>query len=42
MQEYFERLNIAVLSIGKIKEIIKMDIKNTINAWEQEKNVDKS
>lgn len=40
-QKYFERLNIAVLSIGKIKEIIKIDIKNTINAWEQDKNVDK-
>ncbi len=32
-QKYFERLNISVLSISKIKDLIKTDIKNTINAW---------
>ncbi|MGD2072836.1 MAG: hypothetical protein PVG65_05045 [Candidatus Thorarchaeota archaeon] len=40
-QKYFERLNIAVLSIDKIKELIKTDIKNTINAWNNGKEVDK-
>jgi len=39
--KYFERLNIAVLSIGKVKELIKTDVKNTLNAWEKGKQVDK-
>jgi hypothetical protein len=33
---YVERLNIATLSIGEIKELIKDDIEATINAWTQE------
>lgn len=33
-QKYFERLNISVLSISKIKQIIKDDIKRTIKAWD--------
>ena len=39
--KYFERLNISVLSIGKIKELIKLDIKNTLNAWEKGRLVEK-
>jgi len=39
--KYFERLNISVLSIGKIKELIKDDIKNTINAWNNGRDVQK-
>lgn len=39
--KYFERLNIPVLSIGKIKELIKLDIKNTLVAWEKNRNVEK-
>ena len=33
--EYFERLNISVLSIAGIKDLIKSDITNTIAIWEQ-------
>lgn len=33
--EYFEQLNISVLSISKIKTLIKEDIKLTENAWEK-------
>ena len=32
---YHERLNIAVLSIAKIKDAVKNDILRTMNAWEQ-------
>jgi len=39
--KYFERLNISVLSIGKIKELIKSDIKMTLNAWDKGRNVQK-
>jgi hypothetical protein len=39
--KYFERLNISVLSIGKIKELIKSDIKNTLNAWDKGRDVQK-
>jgi len=39
--KYFERLNIPVLSISKIKEILKSDIKDTILAWQNGRNVDK-
>lgn len=39
--KYFERLNIAVLSIGRIKELIKTDIKNTLNAWQKGREVEK-
>jgi len=38
-QKYYERLNISVLSISKIKELLKADIKNTINTWKQGRNV---
>lgn len=40
-QKYFEKLNISVLSISKIKNLIKNDVKNTINAWNKGRNVDK-
>ena len=40
-QKYFERLNISVLSINRIKELIKTDIKRTKNAWEKGTFVDK-
>jgi len=39
--KHFERLNISVLSIAKIKELIKTDIKETINAWTKGRYVDK-
>ena len=39
--KYYERLNISVLSIAKIKDLIKSDIKETINAWNQGRNVKK-
>lgn len=39
--KYHERLNIAVLSIAKIKELIKSDIKETINAWGKGRDVGK-
>jgi len=39
--KYFERLNISVLSIAKIKELIKFDIKSTINAWQGGLDVEK-
>ena len=31
--KYFERLNISVLSISRIKELLKNDIKDTIVTW---------
>lgn len=40
-QKYFERLNISVLSINRIKELIKTDIKRTLNAWNKGTEVDK-
>jgi len=40
-QKYYERLDISVLSIAKIKDLIKSDIKETINAWEQGRDVNK-
>jgi hypothetical protein len=39
--KYQERLNIAVTSIGKIKEVLKNDIKDTIIAWSKGREVDK-
>jgi len=39
--KYYERLNISVLSIGKIKDLIKLDIKETIGAWDRGKDVQK-
>ena len=39
--KYQERLNIAVTSIGRIKEILKNDIKDTIIAWNKGRDVDK-
>jgi len=39
--KYHERLNIAVLSIAKIKTLIKDDIKETINAWNKGRDVQK-
>ena len=40
-QKYYERLNIRVLPISKIKSLIKKDIIDTLNAWEKEKYVKK-
>ena len=31
--KYFDRLDIAVLGIDRIKNIIKQNIKNTLNCW---------
>ena len=39
--KYQERLNISVTSIGKIKEILKNDIKDTIIAWNKGRDVGK-
>ncbi len=39
--KYFERLNIPVLSISKIKELVKTDIKDTIKTWQKGRNIDK-
>ncbi len=39
--KYHERLNISVLSIGKIKDLLKDDIIDTIHAWSNGRNVDK-
>lgn len=39
--KYHERLNISVLSIAKIKKLIKEDIKDTITTWQAGRNVDK-
>lgn len=39
--KYFERLNISVLSINRIKSLIKKDIQNTLIAWDKGKEVDK-
>jgi hypothetical protein len=38
---YVERLNIAVVSISKVKEIIKTEIVNTLNTWKQNVKVEK-
>ena len=39
--KYHERLNISVLSIAKIKTLLKDDFKDTIAAWQKGRNVDK-
>ena len=39
--KYHERLNISVLTISKIKNLIKNDIKDTLAAWDKGRNVDK-
>lgn len=39
--KYHERLNISVLSISKIKELLKSDIKDTIATWKAGRKVDK-
>jgi len=40
-QKYYEKLNISVLSISRIKELLKDDIKSTLIAWEQGRDVDR-
>jgi len=40
-QKYYERLNISVLSITKIKQLIKKNIVDTLNAWENKRYVKK-
>ena len=39
--KYYERLNISVLSIAKIKDLIKSDINETIGAWAKGRDVQK-
>ena len=39
--KYYERLNISVLSISKIKKLLKDDIMDTIAAWSQKRQVEK-
>jgi hypothetical protein len=39
--KYHERLNISILSINKVKTLIKNDILDTIAAWDMGRNVDK-
>lgn len=39
--KYHERLNISVLSIAKIKDLLKNDIIDTIAAWAEGRDVDK-
>lgn len=39
--KYYERLNISVMSIEKVKTLITNDILDTIAAWSSGKNVDK-
>jgi len=39
--KYHERLNISVLSIAKIKQLLKDDIMDTIYAWGKGRNVDR-
>lgn len=39
--QYFERLNIPVLSINKIKELVKNNIKNTLKSWDNDINLQK-
>ena len=40
-QKYYEKLNISVLSISRIKELLKDDIKSTLIAWQQGRDVDR-
>ena len=39
--KYYERLNISVLSIAKVKQLLKNDIKDTLAAWHKGRGVDK-
>ena len=39
--KYFDRLDIAVLGIDRIKNIIKQNIKNTINCWKNGINLER-
>ena len=39
--KYHEKLNIPTLSIAKIKELIKSDIKHTLIAWGKGRDVEK-
>lgn len=39
--KYHERLNISVLSIARIKNLLKNDIKETLLAWQKGRNVSK-
>lgn len=39
--KYFERLDISILGIDKIKNLIKNNIKNTINCWSRNKNIER-
>ena len=40
-QKYYEKLNIAVLSIDKIKELVKRNIFNTFSCWKNGKDIEK-
>lgn len=39
--KYFERLDIAIVSIDKMKDIVKNNIKNTLSCWDNGKNIEK-
>ena len=39
--KYHERLNISVLSIAKVKELLKNDIMDTMHAWNNGRDVDR-
>lgn len=39
--KYFERLNISVLSIDRIKHLVKVNIKNTLQCWEKGRDIEK-
>jgi hypothetical protein len=38
---YVERLNISVLTISQVKDLIKTEIRNTLNTWNKGVNVEK-
>jgi len=40
-QQYHEKLNIPVLTISRIKHVIKNDIKNTLSVWDAGKDVNR-
>jgi len=39
--KFYERLNIQVLTIDKVKLLVKRNIKNTLTCWEKEKKIQK-
>jgi len=37
--KYYERLNIQVLTIDKVKLLIKRNVRNTLTCWDKGKNI---